>query len=438
LPGVGRDRPRAQSMSHRWAFTDKNTLLRRSALGSHSLWWIAALGLGIRLVLAFALYGSTDIGFFDAIARRTIDNPLHLYAYGHLGWAYPPGYLPWLVGAAKLDDWTGLPFQGIVQLPPILADLGIAIAVRFYLGVRGASEGQQVAGFSLVMLGPVFIAISGYHGQIDSVAILPAVLALIVWEQSSGSARAWGSGALVGLGGVIKTVPLLMLLPLLTTVRSAREAAKLVAPAIGLVVLLDLPFYLAERHGFAQAISYSGATGRGGLSLVLDPGFAVARRTDLGAYWTGHANAVSNWLSTHSGALIALGLLVFVVFALRYRPAPLEATMLLWLTVFAFSPNFFLQYLIWALPFFIMAGFMWPVAALQVVMIPALIITYLHIPTSRPASTVYVVLMFGLWLFWVLALIAMARRVMRERPRSGGQPGQSPLLPASNPPVGPV
>ena len=49
-----------------------------------------------------------------------------------------------------------------------------------------------------------------------------------------------------------------MLLPLLASVRSAREAAKLVAPAIGLVVLLDLPFYLAERHGFAQAISYSG------------------------------------------------------------------------------------------------------------------------------------------------------------------------------------
>ena len=157
----------------------------------HPLWWIAGVGIGVRLALAFALYGSPDIGIFEAVARRTIDNPLHLYAYGDFGWAYPPGDLPWLVGAAKLDDWTGLPFQGVVQVPSILADLGIAAAVHYYLGMRGASEGQRVAGFALVMFGPVFIAISGYHGQIDAVAILPAVLALIVWERSSGSARAW-------------------------------------------------------------------------------------------------------------------------------------------------------------------------------------------------------------------------------------------------------
>jgi hypothetical protein len=390
-------------------------VLRRGPLATHPLWWIAAVGIGVRLALAFALYGSSDITFFESIGRRTLDDPLHLYAFGDFGWAYPPGYLPWLASAAKIDDWTGLPFQGVVQLPPILADLGIAAAVHYYLGMRGASEGQRVAGFALVMFGPVFIAISGYHGQIDSVAILPAVLALIVWERSSGSARAWVSGALIGLGGVIKTVPLLMLLPLLASVRSAREAAKLVTPAIGLVVLVSLPFYLAERHGFTQAISYSGAGSRGGLSLVLDPGFAVTRRTDTGAYWLGHANAVATWLSNHSGAVIAVALLLFVVFALRYRPEPLEATMLLWLTLFAFSPNFFLQYLVWALPFFIMAGFLWQVAALQAALIPALVITYLNLPTSRPEATVYVVSMFALWVFWVLALVAMARHLTRQR-----------------------
>ena len=54
-----------------------------------------------------------------------------------------------------------------------------------------------------------------------SLGILSTVVAII----------AVGTGSFIGLGGVIKTVPLLMLLPLLASVRSAREAAKLIAPS---------------------------------------------------------------------------------------------------------------------------------------------------------------------------------------------------------------
>jgi hypothetical protein len=413
-------------------------VLRRSPLGRHPLWVIAAVGLGVRLALAFALYGSNDLHFFEVIARRTIDDPLHIYAYGGVGWAYPPAYLLWLVGAEHLADSTSVPFHGIVQLPPILADLGIAVVVRSFLAMRGASEGRQVAAFALVMFGPVFIAISGYHGQIDSVAILPAVLALLVWERGSGSARALGSGALIGLGGVIKTVPLLMLLPLLSAARSMREAAKLVAPALGLVLVVDLPFYLAERGGFKQAITYAGAGSRGGLSLVLDPTFAVDRRAVAGLQWTGQPNAVAGWLSHHGGLITGIGLLVFVAFAFRYRPGPLDATILLWLTVFVFSPNFFLQYLIWALPFFIMAGFLWQVAVLQAALIPALVINYLKVPTSRPAAIVYVVVMIALWAFWVFALVAMARRLMRQQPMSPRSPASPGPFPREQSSAGPV
>jgi hypothetical protein len=51
------------------------------------------------------------------------------------------------------------------------------------------------------MLGPSFIDISGYHGQIDSVAILPAVLALMVWERRPQPTRSVRAGLLIGLGG---------------------------------------------------------------------------------------------------------------------------------------------------------------------------------------------------------------------------------------------
>ncbi len=97
---------------------------------------------------------------------------------GAILYPYPPGYLLWLIGAYKLALAFHLSFRDhLVQLLPIAADLAVAVAVYVYLGRRGADEGRRVAGFALVMLGPVFIAISGYHGQLDSVAMLTGVLA---------------------------------------------------------------------------------------------------------------------------------------------------------------------------------------------------------------------------------------------------------------------
>src|SRR5207342_2593671 len=198
--------------------------------------------------------GSGDILTFEFVGVRTEAHPLHTYG-GNIGgilWPYPPGYLLWLVAAVKLARRSDLPFDDIVQLLPILADLAIACAVFVYLGRRGASDGRRVAGFALVMLGPAFIAISGYHGQLDAVAILPAVLAFMIWERAPDSGRAVKSGMLIGLGAVIKTVPILMLLPLLVSARSIKEGAKLCGAALAVVLVICLPFLLAEPAGFRK------------------------------------------------------------------------------------------------------------------------------------------------------------------------------------------
>jgi hypothetical protein len=88
----------------------------------------------------------------------------------------------------------------------------------------------------------------------------------------------------------------------------------------------------------------------------------------------------------------------------------------LWLAVFVFSPNFLSQYLIWALPFAIMAGYLRETGALQVAMIPTLVLTYLNTSaTTRALAVAYVVMMICLWAFWVAALITVLRRVIRGR-----------------------
>ena len=133
-------------------------------------------------------------------------------------WTYPPLFLGWLAGASWLSDASGLSFHSLAKLGPTLADLGLALAVYAYVGWRGAQERTRLIAVSLVMR--TFIATSGYHGQIDSVAILPAVLGLMIWERRSDKpTRALEAGLLIGLGGAVKTVPLLMVLPLLISAK---------------------------------------------------------------------------------------------------------------------------------------------------------------------------------------------------------------------------
>jgi hypothetical protein len=325
----------------------------------------------------------------------------------------------------KLSRQTGVAFHGLVQILPILADLGIAVAVHVHLGWRGATERGRVAGFALVMLGPVFIAISGYHGQIDPVATLAGVLAFMVWERSTGPGRPIAAGVLIGVGAVLKTVPVLLLVPLLVSARSVKEAAKLVGATIAVAAIACLPFLIAEPAGFRKGLAYTGVPGRGGLSLIADPAFAANRRLDAGLATVGVPNDVSNWISRAGGPITLVILIVLLAFLLRYRPAPIDGVVLLWLAVFALSPNFLLQYLVWALPFFIMAGYLRETALLQIAAIPVLFITYLSPNVyGRTGADAYVVIMAGLWLFWVIALAVVARRIVRGRPapERGTQP----------------
>jgi hypothetical protein len=408
----------------------------------HALWVIGGAGLAMRLILAFAWFGNGDLFTFEVVAARTEQDPLHTYA-GNLDgylYPYPPGYLLWLVGALELASGTGLPFHGVGQLLPILADSAIAFAVYIYLGWRGASERSRVAGFALVMLGPAFIAISGYHGQLDAVAILPGVLALMVWERRGESGRAVESGLLIGLGAIIKTVPMLLLLPLLVTARSVKEGARLVAAAAAVAVLTCLPFLLAEPEGYSKAVSYTGVPGRGGLSVVADPVFAADRRLSPELALTGVPNELANWISRAGGPITMIVLLALVVFLIRYRPAPIDSIVLLWLAVFAFSPNFLLQYLVWALPFFIMAGYLRETAVLQLAVVPVLVITYLSFNvTTEFLAGAYAAMMICLWIFWVIALFTVVRRVVRQRVShpDGTQPPLMQLRPALSGGYGP-
>src|SRR5205814_5832809 len=135
---------------------------------------------------------------------------------------------------------------------------------------RGASEATVLGAACLVAFGPIFALTSGYHGQIDSLAILPAVVALERWTRG-GESRALSAGVLLGVAASIKTPAGLVLLALLPTVQSRREAMVLTGAMAAVAGGLLAPFAASSPHALAHALRFAGEPGEGGLSLVVQP-----------------------------------------------------------------------------------------------------------------------------------------------------------------------
>lgn len=391
------------------------TVLSRT--GRRLLLAMIAAGLAVRIVVAFKTYGVVyDMDSFVAVRAALADHPLHIYSVvnGHpyLRWPYPPAFLPWIALSGSLSHATGLAFPGWVRLPEIFADGAIAWLVQHYLGRRGLGERARLAAAGLVALGPAFGVISGYHGQIDSIAILPAVVALVLWERSPpGVRRALIAGILIGVGTGIKTVPALMLFALLPSTRSWRERLVLyAAPAIVVLAMLA-PFLVADGHATIHSLrAHRGLPGFGGISLLVQP--------DLAKLWLLNQNlplsSLSRTLFNDQTTIVAVLLAPFAVLLLVRRTPPALAATVLWLAFYVLGIAFGLEYLPWGLPFALMAGYIWQVAAIQAVLLVPTILLYWHGILAAPQD-VYVPLMIATWAVMLVVLARMALRMLPRR-----------------------
>jgi hypothetical protein len=342
-----------------------------------------AVGTVARLVVAFKTAGVT----FDVASFKVVDHSLRLHGfdvYGHIQgnpargqpdigrYPYPPGWFPLILLTGSISNHT-FAFRDVIQIWPILADAAIAWLVQDYLRLRGAGERTRLIAAGAVALGPSFAVVSGFHGQFDSLAILPAVGGLYVWQRMGPSTRTAAiAGALIGLGAALKTVPILMLLALLPACRSWRQAVALGAAAVAVPALALLPFFIADPSGLHDVFHYRGVAALGGLGLAVQP--------DLVKSWLNATPVPANGLAvdviTHQTLILAVVLAAVAAVLARCRPHPAVAATMIWLAVFAFSANFQLSYFVWGLPFLLMAGFVWQTIALEAVLLIPTVIRY--------------------------------------------------------------
>jgi hypothetical protein len=376
--------------------------------------WVLALigvGLALRFGISFGVFHhSYDLDSVTIVDHVMRTDPLTLYDTGR--YPYPPGFVPWIVLARSLADLSShITFATWVELPSIAADAVLAYVVASHLAWRGVSSRLQLIGAATVALGPTFVILSGYEVQVDSVAILPAVLALVVWERRPDWIhRGLVVGLLLGTAGALKTSPLLLLAAFLPTARSWRERATIVGAGVAVPLLVVAPWLVADFDRTVKLLRYSGLPGVGGLSLVTQP--SLARAVILGANVRPGSLATS--FLDHGVFVLAPFYALVAVALWKWRVEANVACAVVWLTFYAFAPNFFFQYLIWGIPFFLLAGYVVP-AALFVAFIAIPHLVFVARPWRQSAvATLYEVLVIGAWVGYVVALALLLTRLRRR------------------------
>lgn len=362
--------------------------------------WIGLRNLGV----------AADIGSLQIAAGWLQTHPLHIYDSGR--WLYPGGYLPVIWVAAELAKALGATFWAVIKIPPILADIAIAGVLAWWLGQVGASRLERLATAALVALGPSFVLISAYHGQIDAFAILPALIAVIVWQRD-GDRRALHAGLLIGLAAAIKPTPLFMVLALLPTVRSRREAATLLVAAAAVPLVSLLPTLLVDGHATLHSLGANkGIPGIGGLSLLFQPSLA---RGWLHIKVTG-PTGLTLWLWHQQNLIVGVAVLAAGAYVYRMRFSPTRAAMVIWLAVYVANPNWAYEYFIWGLPFFLLARRQVQAAALQAALVLPAALLYppmgVHLllrPDVHSFQSVYAPMMDAIWAAFVVALLLLLR-----------------------------
>jgi uncharacterized membrane protein len=387
-----------------------------SLRGRRALWLMIGAGLAARLIVAAVTNANTDdLHSFDFVRTALREDPLHVYQdVPELRWPYPSGYFPFVALCAAIDSALGIDFRHLLRLGPVAADIGLAALVQHLLGMRGASERTRLAGAALVLFGPVFFGVSAYQGQLDPVAILPALAAFVLWQRD-GQSRALHAGLLIGLGASVKTVPLLMVLALAPSARSLRELVTLATAAAAVPVAMLAPFLIVDAGSVIDHLRYRGFPGLGGLSLVATPQFPLFWQADH-LPPTGEQTI---FLLDHGDLIAAAGLIAAAAVLARFRPDPLGAAAIVWLAVWVFGVNFFVQYLVWGLPFLLARGQLRAVAAIQALAGPAVLLLYLERSEEWLLWSVYTIPMIALWVLLAVLLARTVRGYAAAMPKAG-------------------
>lgn len=321
-------------------------------------------------------------------------------------------YLPFQMylmgGMAFIARATGLPFVVAIKLPSVAAD--VALTGLIYHVVAGASGRDRATWAALLYaLNPVSLLVTAYHGQFESVTLLLLALAWWLRERS----REGASAVALGLAILNKTWPVVFLPVVFVRLRGWRSRAVYSSIALGIPVLFSVAYLVLFSAGpmpmLRRALTHRGVAGYWGPGAALTPAALL---------WPGLQGVVDGLFALRNGLLLAA-----VLFALWWtrRQSLLDAFLTLLLAIFTVTTGFGIQWLVWLVPFALLAGeerrlrvyslaatFMLTVHLFGLHMAPLLL-------ERLPATTAMTLIRLSALPAWVVVVVWFAARLREAR-----------------------
>ncbi len=256
-------------------------------------------------------------------------------------------YLPFqminIAGALWAARHSAVPFVVWLKLPALLADVAIAMTLLHVFRRWRLAPDSAVVLALLFALNPISLLITSYHGQFDALPVLLLVLAWWAWEQQ----RAGRSAVALGVAVLSKTWPLVFWPMVLLRQPNWRDrlrySAVMIAFPVGAVLLYVLAFDADPQPLLRRALTHTGVAGYWGISAV----------GSLLSTWSALAASLSEWLySLRFGLLLVVTALA--IWHTRRQPS-VDALLTTLLAVFAVSVGMGIQWLVWLIPFGLLA-----------------------------------------------------------------------------------
>ncbi len=312
----------------------------------------AAIALMLKVAIAFNTFGTNDaVEFYRFAAELKHDGLQETYLH-QPSFNHPPLVAHYLTAIYDFDHRpvaheNGITFPLLLRLPGIVADFVVVCAL---LALRKRAPDLCIPTWALFLLAvsPVSLMVSGYHGNTDPIMVLFLVLAAC---QGARDRPIW-CGIFFALSCQIKIVPLLCLPVFLFFWRQRRSLISFVLP----LLLTTLIFWSEALFHYPltflrNVFGYGSYWGLWGVTYWLrETGWSEFSRASFYGLSPAQSLVVNCLKLTIVAAVIFLAWRRRKLASRRALFASLAYT---WMIFFILSPGIGAQYLVWAVPFFL-------------------------------------------------------------------------------------
>ncbi len=284
-------------------------------------WWIlAALGLIARFVLALRSEGTNDVRIWDYFAHYIRDRGLFAAYRDLVGGDYvdpasrapypvfnhPPLSGLYMAAAQWVADSLQVRFSLFVKLPGLVGELLSAWVLARIFRANPERAAAVVAAFAWSLCS---LLVSGFHGNTDCAYAGLMLLGVYLLQDRH---RPLAAGLAFAAATNVKLIPVVLIVPLLITVREWRTVRGLVSGLLLGGIPLLVAVSVAPRDFIRNVVSYTP-----------DPNFwgieGLALSTFANPRWADEAHAFYDWY-LHGYRPFLFGALVLVAVVERVRP----------------------------------------------------------------------------------------------------------------------